>query len=100
MSKVIFIRGDVSPGSPNDITMNTIIGSNWRELTGATQPVHAPGCSPGYRHDEFWPQLMDRVKMVQEKESQGSAGSGVDGKTTPTAADGGEEEVVSVDEIA
>jgi hypothetical protein len=70
VSKVIFIRGDVSPGSRNDETLTAIIGSHWRELTGATQPVHIEGCSPGYQHDEFWPQLMERVTRVQERERE------------------------------
>ena len=62
VSKVTFIRGDVSDGSSNDLLLKNIIGDNWKELTGATQPIYAPRSSPGYKHDVYWPAHVERVK--------------------------------------
>lgn len=69
-NKLIFITGDVSDGSENDLLMKNIIGDNWKLLTGADQPVYAPGCSPGYRHDQYWPSVMERI--AKEKEDSAS----------------------------
>mmetsp|Transcript_15639 Transcript_15639/g.26066 ORF Transcript_15639/g.26066 Transcript_15639/m.26066 type:complete len:281 (-) Transcript_15639:801-1643(-) len=62
LSKLVFINGDVSPGSENDTTLNTIIGDNWRELTGVGS-VSEPNISPGYKHEEYWSSLMEKVKL-------------------------------------
>jgi hypothetical protein len=65
VSKMIFIIGDVSEGSANDVLMKSIIGDNWKELTGAEQPVHKTGSSPGYVHDTFWPTVKERLELLQ-----------------------------------
>jgi hypothetical protein len=68
---MLFITGDVSEGSKNDALLREVIGPNWRELTGAEQPVLQktnPASSPGYLHSRYWPMLMQRVKSLQEKE--------------------------------
>jgi hypothetical protein len=61
VSKVIFINGDVSEGSENDLKLKTIIGDNWKILSGACQPVVASGCSPGYNHDGYWPSAVEKA---------------------------------------
>ena len=61
VSKVIFINGDVSEGSENDLKLKTIIGDNWKYLTGACQPVLAAGCSPGYNHEIYWPSVVEKA---------------------------------------
>lgn len=63
-SKVVFVRGDVSEGSPNDIKMKLIIGENWKTLTGACQPVVKENCSPGYDHEAYWPTVLTRVAQL------------------------------------
>lgn len=62
VNKLIMVSGDVSEGSENDLLMKKIIGDNWKQLTGVEQPVIKPGCSPGYDHDKYWPQVVQTVK--------------------------------------
>ena len=56
------------------------MGKNWKELTGAGQPVKTKGCSPGYEHAVYWPLHMERVRAVQEKEKGMMKNSTVEGK--------------------
>ena len=69
-SKVVFISGDISDGSENDITMRQLIGENWKELTGAEQSREGPGSSPGYRHESYWKGLMERLTAIKEEEKE------------------------------
>ena len=50
--------------------MKVIIGEDWKKLTGAGQPVLVPGCSPGFNHDEYWPELLKKVYALQKIENQ------------------------------
>lgn len=68
VSKVIFLVGDDAEGTANDTTMRTIIGDNWRTLTGAGQPVLVPGCSPGFDFQVYWKDIMARVSDLQRQE--------------------------------
>lgn len=47
VSKLVFVMDDVSEGSANDLHLRSIIGDNWKQLTGAGQPTVTKGCSPG-----------------------------------------------------
>lgn len=47
VSKMVFIGGDVSDGSANDIKLREIVGDNWKTLCGAEQNILKKGCSPG-----------------------------------------------------
>lgn len=67
---MIFIRGDVSEGSENDTLLKTIIGPDWKILTGADQPIHSPGASPGYKHDEYWPTVIARAEERKRKKEE------------------------------
>eukprot|EP00041_Stephanoeca_diplocostata_P010771 m.172516 g.172516 ORF g.172516 m.172516 type:complete len:301 (+) comp18288_c0_seq1:184-1086(+) len=58
MSKVVMIRGDASPGTKNDATMNDLIGPNWREQTGATMNRVEPKSSPGFDIKTYWPTVL------------------------------------------
>eukprot|EP01035_Chromulina_nebulosa_P023500 gene23500-30467_t len=69
VSKVVFVVGDVSDGSPNDKLMQSIIGDNWKSLTGAEQAVLKPGNSPGYDHEVYWPTVLERVRRLEERKS-------------------------------
>ena len=64
VSKLVFILGDTSENSANDELMRVIIGDDWKRLTGADQPVVLPGCSPGYDHDIFWPEICKRIENL------------------------------------
>mmetsp|Transcript_15037 Transcript_15037/g.25074 ORF Transcript_15037/g.25074 Transcript_15037/m.25074 type:complete len:303 (+) Transcript_15037:243-1151(+) len=64
-SKIVFISGDVSDGSKNDLELKSIIGDNWKILTGAEQPVVVPGCSPGYDHSKHWPSVLARLETLK-----------------------------------
>jgi hypothetical protein len=66
VNKIVFIRGDVSDGSPNDLRMKQIIGDDWKKITGACQPVLNESCSPGYNHEEYWPTVLTRVEQLKE----------------------------------
>lgn len=71
-AKMVFITGDVSDGSKNDLLLKEIIGDNWKVLTGAEQPVLQqtnPPSSPGYNHSVMWPALMKRVEILRQKEA-------------------------------
>jgi hypothetical protein len=68
VSKLIFISGDVSEGSVNDLKMKEVVGEGWKRLTGATEPVHARNSSPGYIHGEYWPTVMERLEKWKERE--------------------------------
>lgn len=48
--KVIFIRGDVSDGSKNDLKLKEVIGDNWRALCDRQKA--------DYDHAAFWPQVL------------------------------------------
>ena len=71
-AKMVFITGDVSDGSKNDLLLKEIIGDNWKLLTGAEQPILQqtnPPSSPGYNHSVMWPALMKRVEILRQKEA-------------------------------
>jgi len=58
LAKVVFVRGDVRPGSDNDRMLARAVGPRWRELTGAERPVYKAGCSPGFDVDVYWPSVV------------------------------------------
>mmetsp|Transcript_21539 Transcript_21539/g.46678 ORF Transcript_21539/g.46678 Transcript_21539/m.46678 type:complete len:253 (+) Transcript_21539:155-913(+) len=64
VSKVVFITGDVSEGSKNDIQLKTIIGDDWKKICGAGQS-QVPGNSPGFDHSDYWPKLKGRVEGLR-----------------------------------
>ena len=70
VSKLVFVVGDVSDGSENDSLMRQIIGQNWKQLTGAEQPVVKAGSSPGYDHQVYWPTVLDRVERLTEAQRE------------------------------
>ena len=61
---MVFISGDVSDGSPNDVTMRMIIGDNWKKLTGAEQQVYKKKCSPGFQFDTYWASIIARYDAL------------------------------------
>lgn len=63
-NKIIFLIGDMSDDSPNDIKMKQILGNDWKILTGANQPVVSKGCSPGYNFDKYWDNHINRLKKL------------------------------------
>jgi hypothetical protein len=63
-AKVVFVRGDVAAGSANDRLLCELVGPRWRELTGATRPLLAPGCSSGFHIDDYWRAVLeDNLKL-------------------------------------
>lgn len=60
-SKVVFIIGDVSEGSDNDLKMKEIVGDHWKDLVGADKAPLKEGSGPGYDHDAYWATVMDRL---------------------------------------
>ena len=39
-AKIVFVRGDVRDGAPNDRLLRYLLGDDWKALTGCEQPVH------------------------------------------------------------
>jgi hypothetical protein len=91
-SKVIFMSGDISDNSPNDLIMKDIVGDNWKVLTGAGMPITTTGqsekhgkpiaASPGYDHSQYWPTVLDREARYwsqlnkQNSNTRGGGGGG------------------------
>jgi len=67
---MVFINGDVSDGSPNDLKLKGIIGPNWKKLANVDEPSETPLSSPGYRHDVYWPTVIERVAILQANEQR------------------------------
>ena len=80
-SKVFLLSGDISSGSQNDDLMNNVIGSEWKQLTGAGRPTLSTpfspkarkniNASPGFDIDVYWPTVLRReeawAKCAAEK---------------------------------
>jgi hypothetical protein len=66
-NKVIIIVGDYSDGSDNDKLLRSLIGDDWKALTGVGQRT-LPKCSPGYDHSQYWPFAMQRLKEAMDKD--------------------------------
>ena len=73
LQKVIFIHGDVSDGSPNDLLMTDILGPHWKDLTAAEADVLEEGCSPGFLHSAYWPWVLERWGQVLQLLSSGDS---------------------------
>ena len=43
----------------------SLLGPNWKVLTGAGQPRVASGCSPGYNHAVFWPKYVRLIRRIE-----------------------------------
>jgi hypothetical protein len=71
VSKVVFITGDVSDGSKNDQQLRSIIGDDWKVLTGAEQPQTSSKISPGYKHDDYWPTVSERLNILRASSGSG-----------------------------
>ena len=63
-NKVIFLMGDMSDNSPNDIKMKSVLGDDWKILTGASQPVISKGCTPGFNFEKYWDDIVNRLKSI------------------------------------
>ena len=71
-NKMVFVIGDVSEGSENDLLMKRLIGDNWKTLTGAEQEVVRRGNSPGYNHEKFWPTVRKRLDQYEQESGKNS----------------------------
>lgn len=57
--KVLFIRGDVSDGSKNDLMLREVIGDNWRAWCDKQKD--------DYDHAEFWPTVLaDEAEWMRQ----------------------------------
>ena len=66
--KIIFLTGDMTDGSANDIKMKTVLGDNWKELTGAMKPVITKGHSPGFNFETYWSSHMKKIESTTKIE--------------------------------
>lgn len=65
VNKLVFISGDISEGSKNDLLMKEVLGNDWKLLSGVEQPVFVKNGSPGYEHKRYWPTVIERVEMIK-----------------------------------
>ena len=77
VKKIIFIYGDCSAGSANDLKLTDVVGPQWKELCGVDQPVHCkePISSPGYVHASYWQRVCDLMWTIR---GSGQHDEGVD----------------------
>jgi len=60
---VVWIKGECASGEKNDLLMQNLVGPNWKEITGAFQPVIRRDASPGFDFDKFWEGLLLEEKQ-------------------------------------
>jgi hypothetical protein len=61
-NKVLFMNGDFSDGSANDLKIREVLCDDWKVRTGACQPVLQPRSSPGYSHAVIFPRMIERLE--------------------------------------
>lgn len=64
--KILFINGDVSDGSENDIKLRSLIGDDWKKTTGACQEMLQPNSTPNYLHSVNFPATIARLDAIKE----------------------------------
>eukprot|EP01034_Spumella_vulgaris_P023948 gene23948-30232_t len=109
-SKMVFIIGDVSEGSENDLLLKSIVGDDWKALVGVEQPIAIKGNSPGYHHEKHWPTVIERLSSLTPTGSNANTPSSsskggvafekeAGEETSPTVVDEGESSPVAVEEL-
>ena len=81
-SKLTFVVGDVSPGSKNDRKMCSLIGNNWKQMTGVHAGLSTKGAdghdvAPDYDHAAHWPMVLAQEKghgLPKSRLPEGSEG--------------------------
>jgi len=58
VAKIVFLNGDTSEGSSNDLKMHTIVGPNWKDLLNVEKAPVVEGSSVGYDHSKVWPKVI------------------------------------------
>lgn len=57
--RFIFVSGDFKDGSKNDLKLKSILGDNWKHLTGVEMPRKDKNSAPGYDHESYWKTVVD-----------------------------------------
>lgn len=60
--KIIFIQGDYSEGSDNDLYLKNLISDDWKSITGVDQPSTSPEVSSGYDHNKYWNEVKRQIQ--------------------------------------
>lgn len=76
--KVLFISGDVSDGSKNDLLLKDIIGDKWREWCDCPKDA--------YNHATFWPQVLEDEAKWNEAHPKPAADAAVEPAAQPAPA--------------
>ena len=64
VSKIYFIIGDCSPGTRNHEILSTVIGENWKDLTGVGKPrTGGKNISPGFDKDVYWKNVVEEENI-------------------------------------
>ena len=61
-SKVVFVRGDVSDNSSNDLLMRQLCRDDWKALTGCEQLERCKGCTEGFEPSAYWQGVVERER--------------------------------------
>lgn len=94
VNKMVFVSGDISDGSKNDLLMKDVLGNDWKILSGVDQPVLVPNSSPGYDHKKYWPTVIERVEMIKSGGSSRNTSTKEKGRDQETTGENIDEEVV------
>ena len=68
--KIIFLTGDMTDGSVNDKKMKTVLGDDWKEITGAGQPIITKGSSPGFNFEKYWDNHMKKIESLSSNKNE------------------------------
>lgn len=57
---------EADAGTQGDALLTEVIGTGWRALTRVDEPI-VNGCASGYRHEEYWGTVLERVQGLEQK---------------------------------
>ena len=66
-SKIVLVRGEYDPGSKNDTIMQSLLGKDWKAITGIDGEIFDVQSSPGYDHATYWPALAEKLPKLRGK---------------------------------
>lgn len=70
MTKVITVRGGedkFQPESDHDTLLSSVIGDDWKKMTGAFQPVTDKTVAAGYVHETYWPEAVKEEEAYEAR---------------------------------
>jgi hypothetical protein len=50
--------------------MKTVLGDDWKEITGAGQPIITKGSSPGFNFEKYWDNHMKKIESLSSNKNE------------------------------